>query len=237
MDVNKANAASLTERMPQPLSWPQLLLFSVAVTLSPMGARAETETMAVSKDSCLTDYTYVGGLVTTKHCWATCDGLVPKGGSACRVADWYRTNLLSKGAGEHKREGAYPHASGSLVRGDERNIRTGSDTAYNQIQGCNLLRAQECLIYMRNYPPKDCVLRSVVAEKQPQCCPAYEPAARCIRDVGCGHHEMITDLFTQCKHHECVMGCEFSRAAGLIPTLGLAAAWAAVALLSSSGCW
>ena len=217
--------------------WSRLLLLSVAVAFWPNVARAETQTMPVSDQSCLTDFTY---LAASKHCHATCDGLVPKGGSACRVADWYRTNLLSEGAVQHKREGAYPHTSGSLIRGYERNTRTGSDTAFNQIQGCNLLRAQECLNYMRTFPPKDCELRSVVAEKQPQCCSAYEPAARCIRDVGCGHHEMIKDLFTQCKHHECVMGCEFSRAALLCPTMALSLlCYVLVALLSSSsgGLW
>eukprot|EP00937_MAST-01D_sp_MAST-1D-sp2_P001491 g1491.t1 len=165
--------------------------------------------MPVSQQSCL-----------TPDCFARCDGaVVPGGAAACRVTDWYRNNVLAKSAQTGEREGAYPHIFGSRVLGYDRNVRTGSSPQFNQIQGCNLLRAQECITYMKDHPPDLCDLKTVVAGPQPGCCAAYEPTARCVRDVGCGNHFLIEDLFNQCRHHGCVLGCEFSAAIGLRPSL------------------
>ena len=159
-------------------------------------------TMPVAGTSCLTD--------NPADCFVSCSGMAPRESSACRVSNWYSSNILARSAKQHVREGAYPHVTGDRAGGWERNVRTGSHPQLNQLHGCNLLRAQECVTYMKNHPPEGCDMTTVVADQQAGCCAAYEPTARCIRDVGCGHHHLITDLFTQCRHHGCVVGCEFS---------------------------
>ena len=189
-------------------------LLCALTALAPVGVVGMTRTMPVAETSCLPDD-------PPNECFARCVGLTPGSSSACRVTDWYSTNILSRSAMQHEREGAYPHVDGSRILGYDRNVRTGSEPELNQLHGCNLLRAQDCITYMKNHPPAGCDMTTVVADEQPGCCSAYEPTARCIRDVGCGHHELITDLFTQCRHHGCVMGCEFSASVALRPAIAV----------------
>ena len=90
----------------------------------------------------------------------------------------------------------------------EEDINGKKTTSFEDCHGCNLVRAQECLAFMRLHPPQDCHFDIVSASPQPQCCSAYEPTVRCIGDVGCGNHEVTAELFTSCQHHACVTGCE-----------------------------
>jgi len=120
-----------------------------------------------------------------------------------------------KGDSIYKYKGQNP----SIMRGvfdSLQNTAVGSHPRFKDCNGCNLLKAAECINYMHQHPPSGCSLDVVVPDPQPECCSAYKPAAVCLKEVGCGEHHLVEDLFDACKHNDCMFGCEFSAASRVV---------------------
>lgn len=90
------------------------------------------------------------------------------------------------------------------------NTPGGSHINPDECNGCNLIKANECINYMKQHPPIDCDFLSLSADSQPSCCSAYEGAATCLKDLECEDTDLMENLWHECRHHKCIFGCEIS---------------------------